>query len=292
MHSILLTHRNRNALLDLCIWSIRRSANVCGVTDYEIVVAEHGSDQRPDSSPHVRVIVDLRPMPVASVNGRTFENIFNKPRLQNVAIDAALGDVLSFLDCDAIVGPKWMSGIEILHHDPTITRLCYRVRRLPQEWLQKLWAVGDKKRAELLARCFTDYNAAIDLKKDRYEKAFEAYRRPECDRFDTTHSDEGDGWMAGEVHGNSQFSIRRERLGGVRPNEEYSGRGMEDIEFNRAIFRAWGGDLNAMLRRPLYKGFIRFAGDHNMFHVSHTLNTEDWDGPGLKKQNADRFNST
>lgn len=290
MHSILIPHRNRIAYLGLCIWSIKRSARICGVEDYEIVIADHGSRQIPHPSNHVRVIIDERPMPTAMAGARPLENVFNKPRLQNVAIDAARGDVLTFLDCDAIVGSAWMSGVDQLTLDPRLTRLCYRVRYLEEKWLGKLEGVDDNKRASQLAGCWRDYDAPGPGAKGncKYPLGFEGYRLPECNRFDKVafepgmtlgYHEEG-GWAAGEVFGNSQFSITRAALGDTRPNEAYAGRGMEDIEFNRSIFRAHGKG---------YVGLIRWLPESNMFHLKHPYDDRGWQNELLKRQNASRF---
>lgn len=297
MHSILVPHRDRNAYLDLCIWSIKRSARICDVEDYEIVIAEHGSRQIPPPSNHVRVIVDERPMPTVMIRDRPLENVFNKPRLQNVAIDEARGDVLSFVDCDALVGSMWMAGVNQLTLDPRLTRLCYRVRYLKETWLGKLESVDNNSRASQLAGCWKEYDAPAPGPRTKnackYDLGFEAYRLPACDRFDRVAFEPGvklgyeetDGWAAGEVFGNSQFSITRKALGDTRPNEEYAGRGNEDIEFNRSIWRAHGEHKG-------HVGLIRFGPEWNMFHLKHPYDPA-WQGSRdaewIKKENACRF---
>jgi hypothetical protein len=91
MHSVLIPHRNRNTYLRLCVWSICRSAQQCGIDDYEVIAVDSRSDQQPTSAglvdalkaagierPHVRVLNVSDEMP-----------ILNKSALYNRGIDAA-----------------------------------------------------------------------------------------------------------------------------------------------------------------------------------------------------------
>jgi glycosyltransferase involved in cell wall biosynthesis len=287
MHSILIPHRNRNAWLDLCIWSILRSAYNCAVSQYEVVIADNGSDTVPVfDDPRVRVIVDESPMP-----------IFNKPRLLNIALDSVEGDVLTWLDCDMIVGKQWMDGAKYLYEpfrpgmpSSAIVRVCYRVRRLPEDL--RFPITNANGREKFVDALFADYDALDDRGEPKYPRGWEAYRKVEMDRFDEqafTSSDvtewihyiEGDrqvrqpvkGWAKGAIFGNSQWSIRRDALGDIRGDERYEGRGFEDIEIIERIRQRCGDK---------YVGYIRYDADCNLFHVGHPY-AADW----FSKQETD-----
>ena len=254
-HSILITHRNRHAHLKLCLWSIRWSAEACGQTDWEVVIVDNGSKLPPfdDCRGNIRQIIDRRPMPV-----------FNKPKLYNVAIDAARGKILTFLDADAIVGRRWMDGVDVFADDPALIRLCYRVRYLPADYAAKINHAVHRGR-------FVD-----DLfeKYDSFSKAWEGYGTASTNRFDPNQLD--------RVYGNSQFSVTRKRLGKLRPNEDYAGRGFEDLEFLRQFERHYGDE---------YRGFLDTDPQSGMFHLQHSK-TRDWSDGASVTANRERFRTS
>lgn len=193
-HTIIIPHRNRWENVHRCAESIEHSAYLCGIDAYQIVVVNNGPILLSGDFTGIenRVLVhDNSRMPM-----------FNKPLLQNLGIVyAENADVLSFLDADAIVGPHWMDNAKRLLEDPSLTKLCYRVRYLPIG-IEPDW-----------------------LRYDEYPLAKEGYGRPEHFAF-----------CEGPIFGNSQFSIRREVLGETRFNTEYVGRGHEDLWMNRELW--------------------------------------------------------
>lgn len=247
-YSIIIPHRNRTRNLAQCLWSINRSARHCGVTDYEVIIVDNGSDAPPtEQDANTVVLNDPTPM-----------RVFNKPALLNWGISAATGEVFSFLDADAIVGPSWLQGASLLR-DRSLTRLCYRVRYLPQTAACELEEAVD--RDELLAQWFADYDGlgtGRHSAKDRYRRAFEAYGKPESGQA-RTH--------ARPVFGNSQFSITRRTLGDLRFDEAYAGGGHEDISFNREVYRRYG--------RKWYRAKILTDGERAMFHIDSPRDTKD-----------------
>jgi hypothetical protein len=231
-------------------WAIRRSAELCSVRDYEIVIVHNGPDDPPQTGPHVRVVIDDWAMPV-----------FNRSRLINLGIAAAgriacphridrsmqerwpLGlkttlrpdrkatseDVLTVLDADAIVGPRWFEGARQLR-DANLIRICYRVRWLtPAE--QRALVTAWPPPPGLLDRLF----ASADL-------------------FPSIPDTFGSGELAvlpdsatGRIYGNSQLSICRGALGDLRFDETFVGWGSEDLDFNRRLVTRHGPDYRAML---------------------------------------------
>jgi hypothetical protein len=183
---------------------------------------------------------------------KTDESVpFWKTRLLNLGIKESAGAILTFLDADAIVGPRFMEGQRVLYDLPDLTKACYRVQRLvaddwrdlrehPQTHLDVLRARWPSRSVERIC--------------------YEAYGTP-------------DNHMGtGEPHGNSQFSITREKLGDLRFDERYIGRGFDDLSMNRDLWRRYGES---------YRGYIWKDADHAMFHISHPYS------PGFS---ADRWN--
>ncbi len=254
-HSIIIPNRDYNQYLRHCLWSIQASAEVCGIDvpcgigEYEVVVVDQGSKEVPDvAGSRVRLIVQPR------------SEYFNKPRAQNAGIEAATGDVLSFLDADTLVGSRWMENVASLDRLGwlALTKLCYRVRYLPETALAELDSVGHGKGFPV-----PDYDAL--------PIAFEGYGEAHTDRTQTEARQ--------PVFGNSQFSIKRTVLDGLRFNEEFQGRGYEDLWMNREIHRHFGDD---------YRAAVVTDPGHALLHIRNpcppTPEASEMWGPG--KQNG------
>ena len=245
-HTIIIPHRDRPDHLRACLWSIRRSAEVTGRTDYEVHVVDDG--EREYTWPvYERVRHTWSPG-----HGRPF----NKSLLLNWGTEYSLGEFITFLDADAIVGPRWLECVPFGEH---ITRVCYRVRYItaPDTWT-------------------TAY--------DSCPLAFEAYGSPDSSPLGgAAHQ----GMARGEVDpdgpwkpdspddslvfGNSQFTIRREALGDLRFDENFTGRGFEDLDM---IWRIW------LKHGRRYKGVIWTDADHAMFHLTHDYDAT-WSTPEI-----------
>lgn len=266
-HSIIIPHRNRNRHLALCLWSIRHSARQCEATDYEVIIVDNGSDAPPfEQDANTTVLNDPTPRVV-----------FNKPALLNWGILASTGDILTFLDADAIVGPLWLQGASLLR-DSGLTRLCYRVRYLPPAAVCEL--EGAQDRESLLDQWFADYDAkgtGRNSARDRYRRGFEAYGKPEAGN----KSLETDR----PIFGNSQFSITRKKLGDLRFDEAYEGAGCEDLALNRAVYRHYGDE---------YRAEIVTEGPRTMFHIDTPRDTTDptWGHRKFAESGERRYNNT
>ncbi len=250
LHSIIIPHRNRNENLDLCVWSILRASEYGG-GDFEVVIVDNSSKTpyvSPSYSWNIRVIQDETEMP-----------LFNKPILSNRGIEEARGDVLTFLDADAIVGTQWLLGAGFLRLYPEIIRLCYRVRYLE-----------DVPTVEDIAGHFHRYNSRDESGKPFYKLAWEAYGNPAWDNKDPS---------VGKVHGNSQFSITRANLGDLRFDPIFVGRGWEDLDMNARIWKHYG---------EKYQGSITFEPSRNMFHIRN--NPNDWLDLEQNYKNLDEYN--
>jgi len=237
LNSIIIAHRNRNAHLEECCASIRAAAGVTG-DRYEIIVADNGSAEPPAVAPDRQVIIDRSPM-----------DLFNKPRLLNLGIAAANGDILSFLDADAIVGPKWLRASRAARRRH-LTIVCYRVRYLtPDEPVD--WTLYEKK-----------------------WKGYEAYNTP------TYNPVEAPAWRPGlRVFGNSQFTIARRKLGDLRFDEAYAGRGCEDIDM---MFQLW------ILHRPAYRAVIWTKAPFALYCRRHEY-AADWKDRNASARNWSHF---
>ena len=247
-----------------CLWSIARSARLCGVEDYEIIV----SDQQKPNFRDVFVVegsqirwIEDDPFVAGTPHGPV--EVFNKCRAINRGIEAAQGEVLTFLDCDAVVGDQFMTGAEWLG-DHDATRLCYRVRYLPESFMEELTLEAP------VAEAFRRY--------DDYPIAHEGYGAPEIpianlSVYDTPFT------FPSLIFGNSQFSIRREDLGEVRCDEEFAGPGCEDLDFIMAICRETG---------KRYSGAIRPDPGYNMFHIRNRREGT-WADDRFNQRNVERY---
>jgi len=245
-HSIIIPHRNRLEYLRLCLWALRRSAEACGQSNYEIIVVDNRSILLPNPQQRLRVVKDDRRMPV-----------FNKPMLLNRGMDEANGEVLTFLDADAVVGKEWMACQQSLVDDPGLTRLCYRGRGLPESYL--VTSNGDLR--------------------ERIDAAFGRYGR-----FPLKHEARGEPQttcLKGEpLFGNSQFSIRRDVLGDLRWNEEYEGAGFEDMWMIREIWRRAGDG---------YRAVIPAEPQRSIFLIEHRQDQHDWRTDAALAANRQRY---
>lgn len=242
-HSIIIPVRNRLANLNVCLASIVRSAEHCGVEDYEIIVVNDG-DRDPGYTLLPNVLYALPPSD--PLNGP-----FNKPRLQGIGIMMARGKVLTFLDADALVPLKFMENAKRLD-DSTLTKLCYRVRKIP-----------------LLGDIDTSNPDSLFERYDSFSRAMEAYRKPHT------------GWLTPRqearfirdhepVFGNSQFSITKDKLLPVLPDQQFDCRGFEDINFNLQIW-AWN--------YADYRAEMVTDADHALLHLPNPPNNnEQWGG--------------
>ena len=253
-HTIIIPHRNRLAHLGDCLASIERSAASLGLstTDFEVVIAHAGRHAEISTGiPQWGFIGELvcheAPMPV-----------FNKSKLLNLGIEAAEGDVLTFLDADMIVGPRWLEGVDLLGRDllteRRLSRLCYRVRNAPP---------GVAPADEMFA----------EPAWSRLERGYEAYGNP---GFNATAGQEPPNQ---EPWGNSQFSIPREVLGDLRFDEGYEGRGFEDLDF---LYRLWGRDKRG------YHAALLTDGPHALLHQAHG-HAADWKTDEIVSRNLRRF---
>lgn len=239
-HSLIIPNRDRNERVDVCLWSLAQSARECGASDFEAVVVDSGSSTESRYFwPWVKVIRD--PVP---------PDMFNKSRCLNIGIDATDSAVVTILDADAVVGPRFMEAAGVLD-DPTLVRCCYRVRDLPVEAINEL-RLPDVRKSRV-ARYFEKY--------DEYPLAYEAYGQ-----HDRCQPPE----QGMEPWGNSQFSIRRRTLRNIRFDEDYVGRGPEDLDLNMQIEAAFGAK---------YRGHIWTDGPHAMFHI------EQPDDPLYRRKN-------
>ncbi len=238
LHSIIIPHRRRHANLRECIESIL--AGERPTCQLEIVVVDNGSDTAPAGEWPVRVIQDAADMPA-----------FNKSRLLNIGLDAARGEVVTIMDADAIVAPRWEQWA--VANALNFTKVCHRVWKIPECWPRGACA----------------WQAAF-AQADRLTLAFEAYTRPDLNRQPPEIN--GCSRYAGQVHGNSQFTARREMIGDLRFDESFVGRGFEDLEFNWRFWARHGRE---------YCAVISYAPEHGLLH-RETANT--WGGPRQRPQ--------
>ena len=250
-HSIIIPHRNRQRDLSICLWSLGKSAEATENLDFEVLVIDDGSDgplPSPKSLPYVAYHIVPTSLP-----------LFNKPRLLNIGIDRAQGEVLTFLDADAVVGRLWLDGVLRLRDQDAPTRLCYRVRYLEPSTGD---ALADVARRDLVyGEAFSHYEA--------FSCGFEGYGEPYRRAHDGT-----------PVFGNSQYSLRRDVLGEIRHNEAFDGRGFEDLWTIREIYRCYG---------TAYQGAILTDSAHALFHIRQDHYEPYWHSHAINQRNELRY---
>jgi glycosyltransferase involved in cell wall biosynthesis len=180
---------------------------------------------------------------------------YNKSRALNAGIRAALGEVLTFLDADMLAGPQWYQGATETDWR-TYHRLCYRVRRLPLGW-QPISIHAD----------FLLY--------DRYPIAWEAWGRFDKRRIAPKPlPDPSDKRPEHQPWGNSQWTTHRRHLNGLLYDEDFAGRGFEDLDLLRRFSAA----------HPGYRARIETQGLRALLHQPHGY-TADWASDAITRQN-------
>jgi glycosyltransferase involved in cell wall biosynthesis len=234
-HSIIVPHKNRAMNLAVCLSSLAHSAKICKVSDKDFEVIVVGDTPRGLQHSFCRTVAFTRCPPVRLAPNEPTP--YHKTAVLNAGIDSARGDVLSFLDADAVVGPRWFQNIAILEGDSPI-KVAYRVRYAEYEPWQGQWI---KK--------FSEY--------EKHRLAFEAYGEAHDDWAQRINNKEV---PLGKPFGNSQHSIRRDVLGDLRYDERYVGRGFDDIHFARALAEKYG---------ERYRAEMITDGPHALFHIRH-----------------------
>jgi len=277
-HSIIIPHRDYSKYLEMCLWSIRCSAHCCDVDDYEVLVVDQGSKLPPTLyDPHDRLIKQPR------APAYRYIRYFNKPMALNEGIRQAKGEILTFLDADAIVGELWMDCVSWLKGENdrnAMTKLCYRVRYLPETALIRMAALEPDAREKMVY----GERGFFDCYRD-FQRAVECYGEPDKDPHNNPPGRKWDGDEPPEhpIFGNSQFSIHRDQLGKIRFDEKYVGRGFEDIAMNREIWRRKGDN---------YRAGIVLDSRHAMFHVRNPSQGEKWGAGKQNTANLRRYNKT
>lgn len=252
MISIIIPHRDRQEHLRCCLKSIDHAFQNSEELDVQVLVVDNGSGciaiYEGDYSFDLTFLYNEEPMP-----------IFNKSRLLNIGIESSYGKILTFLDADAIVGPRFFESYKTLD-DKSVTLLCHRVR-----YLENIPKPFDSMMIDSLFKHYEDFRLA-----------YEGRQHPSNDA--RGHDD------ITPVFGNSQCSLRRSTLGDLRFNEDYVGAGYEDLWFLRELWRKY--DLS-------YQGVMPTDPMQSMLHIySRNSDTTGWREPTIMQANRDRYFSS
>ena len=261
-HTILIPHRDRNAHLEWCLWSIERSAQATGIYDFQVIIVDAESEFEPE--PPVRGMV---------VHDQNHGHLFSKARCYNVgmALSCLAGGIVTFLDADAIVGRRWLEAARCLAAN-SLTRLCYRVWLLPVTELDGITASNRELAAtDWFAKCERTYVPAGEF----YGNTDDIYTGPDPPPPFGPH-----------VFGNSQCTMRWDTLGDLEYHEGFVGRGREDQWFAREVWRRAG---------DAYCGALMTHPDFAMLHISDPRPmTEDdgWNNLAANESNKRLYEET
>ncbi len=271
-HSIIIPHRNRHGRLAHCLRSITRSARVTGIKNYEVYVIDLNSKWPPWNCIYpIQITAD----PISTPDGG-----FNKCHALNHGLQVARGSTITFLDADAIVGTRWLEGVRHLDEDPSLIRLCYRVRLLNQDQERQLNEAAQQGRWEQhVDKAFRKFNLRQD--EGGLDPAWEAYYQVNLNWFKDPKTRRPIPPDCGShVFGNSQFSMRRDDIGELRFDEENFPRaGHEDLDFIQQVRHKF---------RDRYKAKILTDAEHGMLHIQ-SPGEPDWNNPDTAREQKRRY---
>ena len=261
-HSIIIPHYGRKDYLWRCIYSIVHSDFGWAVNSYEIVVVEYA----PGPSRYKgtgRNSLTIWPA----------EKPFNKSRLLNYGIGKTDSELVTVLDCDMLVGPRWLRCSDLLFQDPALTRVAYRVRHLTLHDRARVFEDG-----AAVGEMFAQYNAPGAFgpggnEAGRFGLGWEAYGDPEI------NTGLGGGAALAQPWGNSQFTMRRRDIEGLSFDERQAGKGWEDVDFNRQVAAKFGDQ---------FQGTIATEGSHGLLHMQHER-PDDWDSGEIRERNLAKY---
>lgn len=291
LHSVIIPHRNRNDDLRHCLWALNESYKACGLgrDDVEVVVVDTRSDKVPSICGGVsrtQLVYDHNTLKTVKithehpgkVSTTTTHKVYCKTAALNVGMDAANGELLTFLDADMLVGPRflhaWLDG-----EPPEITKLAYRVRRIDDAGMKLLAEKGPGAQAEIRKR-WGHFSLATEIYVTPEESDI-ARGQVKC--APPNEKDPGPADPR-RIIGNSQFTIPRANLGDRRWNEDYIGAGSEDLEMLRGIWDdhdGWNGGHQAVLATEADYGILMLPTVDN--------GQPDWRPPGLGEMNRRRY---
>ena len=207
----------------------------------------------------------------------TADGGFNKCYALNHGLSVARGSSITFLDADAIVGPRWLEGVSYLAEDPSLTRLCYRVKMLDEDQLRQFCEAADKGTWD------AHYTQAF-RKFDRLGYGFESYYQVNNNWWADPKRAEPPSHCGAHVFGNSQFSMRREDIGDLRFDEDtYPAAGSEDLDFIEQVRRKFGAE---------YKARLLTEPEHAMLHIRSPqgmAGERDWSNPDQTERQRRRY---
>lgn len=287
LHSVIIPHRNRNDDLRHCLWALNESYKACGLgrDDVEVVVVDTRSDEVPEVCGGVsrtQLVYDHNTLKTVKIihkhpggtSSTTTHQVYCKTAALNVGMDAANGELLTFLDADAIVGPKFLNAWKdrCALGWPCCcppTKLAYQIRQIDDKGVALLRTEGPQSSVETRKRW------------GHLSTTTEIYVTPGNDIAIGNIPCVPEEYDSRLVIGNSHFTIPWENLRGRRWNEDYIGAVSEDLDMLRGIYLDHGDDYRAQIcRHP----------DYAILGIPTVDNGQpDWRPPGLGEMNRKRY---
>ncbi len=267
MLSIIIPFRETAAVdrwrpLEICLWSICRSVSHAELADWEVCIADDSAEPRiPKFAPSRLRYIHVPPLR---------DKPWNKPRILNLAMGIATGDVLMFIDADAILGRDTVLDTLWAFKDEDLVKVCYRVRQIhdgdpPRNCrTQVLTSTNLEATVSEMFRFYHEHHLAYES----YGEAYDGHRK-------------GPKRTTGMPFGNSQFAIRRQDM--IPYNEDFEGGGFEDLWMSRELGRIF---------RHAYKSVILTEPESGLLVIAQKEYEKDWRSGAFAAKGEKRYERT
>jgi len=259
-NSIVTCHRSRRLALRAFLKAFSLAAPYVGKDTFEIVITD--MDESSDSL--ISRYSDILNINLCKVK---YDGPFCRAKALNHAVLNAQGKYVTPIDIDAIVTKHFLPHISDFYSqiETKESKLCHRIRSLDVSTSCHFWFSNfDEKAVDLLVESHDKF----PINRERYTEKEVVY----------TGGDIKESWMDGAALGTSQFTMLRDifmLLGGY--DENFIGRGCQDLDFNLRAFRFMGG------------GYLGPDPKFSLYHLANSNNPKDYATNEIMKNNYDRY---
>ena len=197
-----------------------------------------------------------------------------KAKALNTGLDCSNGDVLVFLDADSLVNGFSLATLDFLLR-PRKTGLKFKDAK--KKKMKRMPMVSTK--AAYRVKYISPDQVVIGNQLELWNTspmAFEGIYKADTDMREYI----GEPPIDRRLHfGNSQFAVTRERMGNLRWDENYIGRGFEDIDMNARMSFYHGSEYRCQLITTWFS---------SIFHIKTPM-TKEYAGGRWNDRNRRRY---